>query len=80
MARSADCRRCIHFIRVEKLDNAAKKWALEWIEKHRPGEQLLGWCTAYGRPVTYYTGTCPRFAPKDAQPKPMKSILDYLKR
>ena len=61
MARKADCRKCIHFTPVERMSEECKQRALKWVERHRPGQPLLGWCAAYHRPVTYYEGTCPAF-------------------
>ncbi len=76
MARLADCRKCEYFVPESRLAGAAREKALSWIEKRRPGAPLLGYCTAYSRPVTYYVGSCYRYTPRP-QPRP-KSILQYL--
>ena len=77
MARFADCRKCVHFVPYEQLDDETREQALVWVEKFRPGERLLGWCNAYNRPVTYYVGSCYRFMPKPT-PK-AKRITEYLR-
>ena len=78
MSKRADCRKCVFFVPAERLDDDTRERALIWIEKWRPGARLLGWCRAYGRPVTYYTGTCYRYRPRSPAPPAKKSILEYL--
>jgi len=57
----ADCRECIHFVPASRLPEDTLINLLCWVERNRPGEKLLGYCNAYNRAVTYYTGPCPRF-------------------
>ena len=60
-ARLADCRLCVFFRPVDMLSEDTLLKARAWVKKHRPGAELLGWCNAYMRPVTYYIGSCPRY-------------------
>lgn len=62
-ARMADCRLCVFFRPVDMLSEELRLKARAWIQRHRPGAELLGYCLSYNRPVTYYIGTCPRFKP-----------------
>ncbi|BES81266.1 hypothetical protein [Pyrodictium abyssi] len=80
----ADCRKCEYFVPASQLSEEqiikAEKW-LQWRQERgeRVGHSVLGWCTAYGRPVTYYTGKCYRYKPRAITPS-TKSILEYLGR
>jgi len=67
MGRKADCRRCIYFTPVERMPEDLRRRALEWVERRRPGQRLLGWCWHFQRPVTYYEGTCPAFTKRVLQ-------------
>ena len=69
----ADCRRCVYFTPADRLDPDTKARAVRWVSRRRPGSQLLGWCNAYGRPVTYYTGSCYRYTPREPKYKPITS-------
>jgi len=79
----ADCRRCRFFIPLGRMDHdsivRAEKW-LQWMQKNgkRQGHKILGWCSRYERPVTYYVGRCTGFSPYADRPA-AKSILDYLR-
>ena len=63
-SRRADCRLCERFKPLDVLPPSLVERAYEWVHHNRPGEEPLGWCHAYNRPVTYYEGTCPRFKEK----------------
>ena len=75
--KRADCRKCIYFIPIEKMSDDLIAKAEEWVEKNRPGEEVLGWCKAYRRPVTYFEGSCPRFTKKVMN---QLKLDDYVRR
>ncbi len=77
MAKRADCRKCVYFKPLEEMDWSEKEEALAWIERHRPGRPLLGYCMTYYRPVTHYTGSCYRYKPKKTNSKPSKPITAF---
>ena len=60
----ANCRNCKYFIPVSKMSNDLKEECLIWIAKHRPSEELLGYCSKFKRPVTYFEGICSGYKPK----------------
>lgn len=70
----ADCRKCIFYIPPENLDEQTRGKALRWIHRRRPGSKLLGWCQVYMRPITYYTGKCQSFRPKEPKTIPITSF------
>ena len=71
-----DCRGCVYFRFPEELDTGFRDWCRRWIEEYRPGERLLGYCTLYRRPVTYYVGSCGGFKPYGLHPaKPLTRFL-----
>jgi len=74
MTREADCRRCIWFVPLSRMDDELKRRALEWCAMYRPNQSLKGWCRAWRRPVTYYYGTCPKFRTRE------ETLLRWLKR
>ncbi len=74
----ADCRNCIYFRFPEELDPELLDWCLNWIEKHRPGERLLGYCCLYKRPVSYIKGYCRGYKPSTLRPPAKKPITYYL--
>jgi len=71
-----DCRKCRYFISVKELDEMAKHNAYVWIEKFRPGSELLGLCGRFNRPVTYYIGYCRYFVPKEIR---IRRLTEFLK-
>ena len=72
----ADCRKCIFFRHWSLLSFTERRLAEEWVEKYRKGEKPLGYCNHYRRPVTYYTGRCPGYKPRqEYQPR---SILEFI--
>jgi len=76
-----DCRRCRFFVPVRDLDELTIHDAYVWIEKNRPGAELLGWCRRYNRPVTYYRGRCSGFQPKEERPpKPLTYYFEKVKQ
>ena len=68
---------CRFFIPKEQLDPVTLEQAYVFIAKYRPDQHLLGWCRRYRRPVTYYTGRCSGYTPKDNKPfsKPLTVYL-----
>ncbi len=64
-----DCRKCKFFKPVEELSEQELHDAWVWIAKNRPGEELLGYCTKFDRPVTYFTGKCYGFERKEVKVK-----------
>ena len=72
----ADCRRYIYFRFPEELDQALLDQCKAWIEEHRSGKRILGYCTLYRRPITYYRGPCRGFKPYSLTPaKPLTYFL-----
>ena len=61
--KKADCRKCIHFIPFDKLDDHLKEvacvQAAKWFRK-----DPLGWCRKRDSVITYYEGTCRFFSRK----------------
>jgi hypothetical protein len=73
----ADCRKCIYFISRWQMTPAEREEAIKWIVRNRPGKPLLGYCTLFERPITYYLGRCSGFHAKQ-EPTPRK-ITEFLK-
>ena len=61
----ADCRKCIHFVRVEDMPEGLRHDLT--VRLAREGKELLGYCKKQNKPVTYYTGKCRFFAKKRAR-------------
>lgn len=76
--RIVDCRGCIYFRFPEELNQELLDWCRQWIERHRPGERLLGYCVLYRRPVTYYKGFCSGYTSHTLAPPARKPITYYL--
>jgi len=54
----ADCRSCRFFVPADRLPAGARDWCEDWVREFRPGEEVLGYCKARKRPVTYFEGKC----------------------
>ncbi len=76
----ADCRKCLHFVPLEQMDDELLEKVNEWLEKHGVSEEvrILGWCNYFNRPVTHYVGSCYGFAKKE-DPR-QRTLLDYVGR
>ena len=72
----ADCRRCLFFVLASQLGTGERARAEVWVARRRPGESLLGWCTKFKRPVTYYTGECSGFREK---PVVNRKLTEFIK-
>jgi len=74
----ADCRICVWFKPRYEMTNEELEQAYIWLAKNRPDKQIiLGWCSMYNRPVTYYTGKCRGFKKKQRY---YHSLDEYIKR
>jgi len=80
----ADCRLCKRFIslarlKADPLGRGLLEDAEEYIRKYRPNERILGWCSYFNRPVTYYEGNCSAFLPKRKNLEKNMLLTDFLK-
>ncbi len=75
MAGMVDCRKCRYFTPIDQLGEYTIKQALKWVQRHRPGDPLIGWCDKRKKPVTYARGYCSLFEAKP--PKEYPKITDY---
>ncbi len=60
-----DCRDCRFFRSIREMSNEEISKARDWVDRNRPGEQLLGYCTKYRRPITRYRGSCRGYLPRE---------------
>ncbi len=73
--RKVDCRKCRYFVPVRDLDEVIIHDTYVWIEKFRPGKDLLGLCRRFNRPVTYFIGYCKYFMPKENKNRTLSEFL-----
>ena len=74
----ADCRLCRFYVPEILMSDYLKKWAQQWVSQNRPGSQVLGYCERFGRPVTYYIGSCNGFRPRVKEVR-LRSLDEFLK-
>lgn len=72
----ADCRKCAFFKPKSRMSISELENAYHYIANYRPKSELLGWCTKYARPVTYYTGKCKGFMRKR---EALRTLIEFLK-
>ena len=68
----ADCSRCRYFISKDEMPEELVERAERWVALHRPGQQLIGWCRRFKRPVTYQYGKCHGYIPKQDNSRQMR--------
>jgi len=74
-SRKADCSKCIYFRPLSQLSESEVINAYAWCHHSRPGEEPLGLCSYFKRPVTYLRGYCYAYRPK---PEPIKKLEEFL--
>ena len=45
------------------------------MERYRPGQKPLGYCNRYERPITYYTGRCKGYKPRQVENKRLTEFI-----
>ena len=61
---------------MSSLKPAERAAMYEWIMRFRPNEPLLGYCSYYKRPVTYYRGHCKGFQPRHVENRQLTEFLE----